>query len=114
MRRRIHEKPLVWLHGEIKTPPFSRASRLEAGELLGRLQRGDFVAFPRARPMPTIARGCLELRVRDETADWRIVACVTADAIVILEVFPKKSPRTPRDVLANCKRRLSLYLRAIE
>ncbi len=24
-------KPLVWLHGEVKTPPFSRAARLEAG-----------------------------------------------------------------------------------
>lgn len=24
-------KPLAWLHGEIKTPPFSEAARLEAG-----------------------------------------------------------------------------------
>jgi len=28
------DKPLVWLHGEIKTPPFSRAARIEAGYLL--------------------------------------------------------------------------------
>jgi hypothetical protein len=25
------DKPLVWLRGEIKTPPFSRVARLEAG-----------------------------------------------------------------------------------
>ncbi|TFH43207.1 MAG: type II toxin-antitoxin system RelE/ParE family toxin, partial [Lysobacterales bacterium] len=25
------DKPLVWLHGEIKTPPFSAAARIEAG-----------------------------------------------------------------------------------
>ena len=28
------DKPLVWLRGEIKTPPFSRAARQEAGMLL--------------------------------------------------------------------------------
>lgn len=114
MRLQFKEKPLVWLRGEIKTPPFSRSARLEAGELLGRLQRGDVLAFPQARPMPAIAQGCLELRVRDETVDWRVVACVTKEAIVILEVFPKKTPRTPREVLANCRRRLSSYLRATE
>jgi hypothetical protein len=32
------DKPLAWLHGEIKTPPFSAAARLEAGELLRLLQ----------------------------------------------------------------------------
>jgi len=32
------DKPLVWLHGEINTPPFSRAARIEAGYLLRLLQ----------------------------------------------------------------------------
>ena len=35
------DKPLVWLHGEIKTPPLSTAARLKAGFLLRALQRGD-------------------------------------------------------------------------
>ena len=35
------DKPLAWLHGEIKTPPFSADARLEAGVLLRRLQRGE-------------------------------------------------------------------------
>jgi len=26
------DKPLVWLHGEVKTPPFSSAARIDAGE----------------------------------------------------------------------------------
>ena len=30
------DKPLVWLHGQVKTPPFSAAARLEAGYLLQR------------------------------------------------------------------------------
>ena len=28
------DKPLVWLNGEVKTPPFSESARLEAGLLL--------------------------------------------------------------------------------
>jgi hypothetical protein len=30
----VATKPIVWLHGEIKTPPFSGAARLQAGFLL--------------------------------------------------------------------------------
>jgi hypothetical protein len=30
------DKPLVWLHGEIKTPPFSPGARIETGILLRR------------------------------------------------------------------------------
>jgi hypothetical protein len=41
------DKPLVWLHGEVKTPPFSAAARLEVGVLLRRLQRGERVSTPR-------------------------------------------------------------------
>jgi len=33
------DKPLVWLHGAVKSPPFSATARLEAGFLLRRLQR---------------------------------------------------------------------------
>lgn len=28
------ERPLVWLHGEVKTPPFSQEARIAAGVLL--------------------------------------------------------------------------------
>lgn len=41
------DEPLVWLHGEVKTPPFSAAARLEVGVLLRRLQRGERVSMPR-------------------------------------------------------------------
>jgi len=42
------DKPLVWLHGEIKTPPFSSAARIAAGLLLRRLQRGGELGMLRA------------------------------------------------------------------
>lgn len=100
------EKPLVWLKGEIKTPPFSGRARLEAGLLLRRLQRGERLSLPMSRPLPSIGSGCHELRIIDENVTWRIVYAVDADAIVLLDVFAKRTNKTPKDVLSNCKRRL--------
>ena len=42
------DKPLVWLHGQIKTPPFSAEARIEAGYLLRRLQKGEHLTMPAA------------------------------------------------------------------
>ena len=83
------DKPLAWLHGEIKTPPFSAAARIEAGVLLRRLQRGESIGMPQSRPMPLIGNACHELRVRDADRTWRIMYFVGPDAIVILDVFAK-------------------------
>jgi phage-related protein len=107
-------KPLVWLHGEVRTPPLTAAARVEAGELLRRLQRGEVLSLPHSRPMPALGRRCHELRVVDERVTWRIVYRVDADAIVIVEVFAKKSQATPRSVLDACRRRLRAYDRVAE
>src|SRR3954468_17635678 len=108
------EKPLVWLHGEVKTPPFSRMGRLEAGFLLRRLQRGEHLSLPSSRPMPAIGAQCHELRVIDEGATWRILYYVADDAVVILEVFSKKTRTTPKLVLDSAKARLRRYLKDVE
>lgn len=103
------DKPLFWLRGEIKTPPFSSAARLEAGFLLRRLQKGELLGMPHARPMPTIDPHCHELRINDVSGTWRIVYRIDADAIVIVEVFSKKSGTTPKSVIENCQKRLREY-----
>ncbi len=103
------DKPLVWLHGEIKTPPFSSEARVEAGWLLRRLQAGQPLSMPVARPMPSIGPRCLELRVQDRDQSWRIVCRVDGDAIVIVEVFPKRTRATPTRVIDTCQRRLRSY-----
>ena len=104
-----NDRPLVWLHGEVKTPPFSREARLEAGFLLRRLQQGHRLAMPQSRPMPVIGVRCHELRVVDAGVTWRIVYRIDADAIVIGEVFSKKTTATPRPVIEVCKRRFREY-----
>jgi phage-related protein len=106
---RNRDKPLAWLHGEIKTPPLSPAARIEAGYLLQRLQSGDRLGMPHSRPMPSIDRRCHELRINDADSTWRIVYRVDEDAIVILEVFSKKTQQTPKAVVDACKRRLKEY-----
>jgi phage-related protein len=103
------EKPLAWLKGEIKTPPFSATARVEAGYLLRQLQQGERLGLPRSRPMATIGTRCHELRIRDRDHTWRIVYRVDPDAILILEIFDKKTVTTPKTVIEDCRRRLRHY-----
>lgn len=105
----LDDKPLVWLHGEVRTPPFSQEGRVQAGVLLRRLQRGETLRMPHARPMPAIGARCHELRISDSGHAWRIICRIDGDAIVILDVFKKQSRRTPGDVVATCRRRLRTY-----
>lgn len=113
MKKAEAGKPIVWLRGEVKTPPFSQEARIEAGYLLRLLQRGETLGLPHSRPMPSIGSRCHELRINDAAATFRIVCRVDPDAVVILEVFSKKTARTPRPVLDACKRRLREYDRLI-
>jgi phage-related protein len=101
------DRPLVWLNGEVKTPPFSREARIEAGYLLRRLQRGEQLRLPQSRPMPRV--GAPRIRVIDADVTWRILYRTDRDAIVIAEVFPKKTPQTPRIVIDAAKKRLKEY-----
>ncbi len=102
-------KPLIWLHGGRKTPPLSSQARIETGYLLRRLQMGERLSLPHSRPIPTIGARCHEFRIDDASRTWRIVYRIDADAIVILDVFEKKTRKTPDVVVENCKRRIRLY-----
>jgi phage-related protein len=103
------EKPIVWLQSEIKTPPFSDSARIESGYLMRLLQMGERISLPHSRPMPSIGVRCHELRIDDENKKWRIVYRIDEDAVVILEVFEKKTQKTPKNVIDNCKRRIRMY-----
>lgn len=100
--------------GEIKTPPFSAATRIEAGTLLRKLQLGENIGSPPVRRMPSIGRRCYELRVRDEQQSWRIVYRIDEDAIVIAEVFAKKSSATPKKTIETFRARLKAYDRLMK
>jgi phage-related protein len=103
------DKPLVWLSGQVKTPPFSPEARIEAGFLLRQLQAGRILGMPHSRPMPTIGARCHELRIQDRDRTWRIVYRTDPDAIVIAEVFAKTTQTTPKHVIETSRKRLQSY-----
>ncbi len=103
------DKPLVWIHGAIRTPPFSENARIEAGYLLRQLQKGLALSLPQSRPMPSIGTQCHELRINDENLTWRIIYRIYTDAILILEVFEKKTNKTPKSIIDVCKQRIKHY-----
>jgi phage-related protein len=103
------DKPLVWLHGEVLTPPFSHQARVEAGYYLRLLQKGVSLSLPHSGPMLSIGRGCHELRITDKNKIWRIIYRIDDDAIIIGDVFEKKTPKTPLPVINTCKNRFKNY-----
>ena len=103
------KRELIVIHGEIKTPPLSREVRREAGYLLRRLQEGELLGMPHARPMPGIGKRCYELRLNDAGKTWRLIYRLDADAVIIAEVFCKKTRTTPDSVIQECRKRLKQY-----
>lgn len=67
------------------------------------------LGMPHSRPMPSIGARCHELRIKDDQAAWRIIYRIDSDAIIVLEVFSKKSRATPKAVKDACKRRIKDY-----
>jgi phage-related protein len=103
-------KPIVWLHGEIKTPPFSAEARIEAGYLLWQLQMGVNLGMPHSRPMPSIGPRCHELRIRDENSTRRVFYRIDETVIVVFDVLEaKKTRKTPQTTIARGKARLRAY-----
>jgi phage-related protein len=111
---RPERKPLAWLHGEIKTPPFTAEGRKEAGDLLRLLQEGETLGMPQAEPLPIVGPRCGALRVRDGQHNWRIMYRVDADAVLVLEVYAKKTQKIPQTVIDRCKKRLKAYDEAVK
>lgn len=102
-------KAIAWVRDQIKTPPFSKAARVESGTLIRRLQNGESLGLPHSRPMPSIGKNCHELRVPDQNKSWRIVYQVRSEAILVVAIFEKTTRRTPRPIIDTCQERIKRY-----
>jgi phage-related protein len=98
-------RPLRWLADEVTVPPFSRDAALAVGALLEVVALGGMPTMP----LPSVGPRCDELRVKDGDRTWRIVYHIAGDAIVVLDVFCKKTQATPKQVIDRCKKRLRRY-----
>jgi phage-related protein len=107
-------KPVVWLSGEVKSPPFTAEARQEAGMLLRLLQEGERLGMPQTEPLPDVGPRCGALRVRDAGHNWRIMYRTDSDAVLVLDVYSKKTRKIPDEVIERCKRRLKQYDAAVK
>lgn len=79
------------------------------GYLLRLLQQGKLLSMSASKPMVSVGARCHELRLKDGSVDWRLMYRVDDNAIVILELFPKKTQKTPKTVIEVYQRRLKEY-----
>lgn len=77
--------------------------------LLRLLQQGEQLGMPQSEPLPNVGKRCGALRVRDAEHNWRIMYRIDPDAILILEVYSKKTPKIPDEVIERCQHRLKRY-----
>lgn len=108
------DKDLVWLSDGIESPPFSESAKREAGYFLRLLQKGEFIEEPISKPLPKICKDCHELRINDKNITWRILYHIAEDDIVLLEIFKKKTRKTPQSVIETATQRLKRYYNTIE
>ena len=96
----FHPKALVFIRGQ------SPAIKREIGEALRDVQKGIRLGLPLSRPMPGVASGAHELRVRDSTTTVRVFYFVTlTDAIAVFHGFQKRAQKTPTHEIAVARQR---------
>jgi phage-related protein len=73
------------------------------------LQEGERLGMPQAEPLPIVGARCGALRIRDGEHNWRIMYRIDNDAVLVLEVYAKKTRKIPDVVIARCKQRLKRF-----
>jgi phage-related protein len=97
----FHPKALSFIREE------EPSIRKEIGEALRDLQKGISLGPPLSRPMPEVAAGAHELRVKGETASVRVFYCVKqAEAVIVFHASHKKTQKTPKRELTIAQQRL--------
>jgi len=87
------------------------AAAEELADLLALLSAGETIGLPASRPMPSVAQGVHELRVRDRSGNYRIFYFTKAeDAILVFHLFKKKTEQTPKSEIETAKKRLKEIL----
>ena len=76
-------------------------------EFLRLLAIGKTLGMPQSRPMPGVAPGVHELRIKDTTGNYRIFYYVKiGDKLLVFHFFKKKTQRTPEREIKAAKKRL--------
>ena len=85
--------------------------RRELGKAIFDLQKGNNLGMPLSRPMPDVAIGVEELRVRDASGIYRTFYYKKSKrGILIIHAFVKKTQKTSQHEIDIAKRRLKEML----
>lgn len=84
---------------------------MEFGKLLLILQAGENITMPSSRPMPSIYNGVSELRIKDESGNYRIFYYIKLkNKILVFHAFQKKTQKTPTKEINTALLRLKTML----
>ncbi len=88
---------IVWNKKTLKeVQGFPDIVKKEVGYLLFKLQKGESLAMPHSKPMPSVGKGCHELRVKGEDGAYRVFYFLKVeDQILVFHAFQKKTQKTP-------------------
>lgn len=90
---------------------FPEDVRREIGKAIFDLQRGEILGMPVSRPMPSVAPGAAELRVRDRSGVYRAFYYTSSPrGILVFHGFAKKTRATPKQEIVLGKKRLKELL----
>jgi phage-related protein len=86
---------------------FPAEIRDRLGKALYLLQVGEALAMPLSRPMPSVAPGVSELRLRSDDGQFRTFYFAASDeGILVLHAFVKKTQQTPPSEIQLARKRL--------
>lgn len=102
---KFHPKALAFIR------ELSPEIRQKLGESLRDLQKGLSIGMPKSRPMPSVAPGAAELRVKDASTTARVFYLTkVADLIIVFHGFQKNTQKTPPHEIEVGKKRLKEIL----
>jgi phage-related protein len=101
----FHPKALSFIREQ------SSELKQKIGESIRDLQKGLQIGMPRSRPMPSVAPGVAELRIKDEAAAIRIFYLTRiSNRIIVFHGFQKNTQKTPQHEIELGRRRLKEIL----
>ena len=71
--------------------------------------------MPDVRTMPSIAKGCSEIRLKDASGIFRVFYVIESEeGIFVFHAFKKKTEQTPQKEIETAQKRLKVFLKELE
>jgi phage-related protein len=87
----------------------------DLGSILTKLQKREKVGMPDVRTMPSIAKGCSEIRLKDASGIFRVFYVIESEeGILVFHAFKKKTEQTPQKEIETAQKRLKVFLKELE